>query len=60
MSIKRSHGAGRKAVAGILAALILFVMLFTVGTGYFLFVNQGNLLYTKALSARSNSIQSTL
>jgi len=35
-------------------------MLFTVGTGYFMFVNQSNLQYTQALSNRANSLQSQL
>jgi hypothetical protein len=50
----------RHAVAGILAALILFTMLFTVGTGYFVFVNQNNLRYTQALSTRATALQSQL
>jgi len=37
----------RKAIAGIMAAIILFAMLFTVGTTYFLYVNLNNQLYTK-------------
>jgi hypothetical protein len=44
MRINRARSK-RRAVAGILAAVILFAMLFTVGTGYFLFVNSQNGLY---------------
>jgi len=35
-------------------------MLFTVGTGYFLFVNSDNLLYTQSLSNRASDMQATL
>ncbi len=47
----------RRAVAGLVAALILFVMLFTVGTGYFLWVNTNNGLYSQALAARAAAVQ---
>jgi hypothetical protein len=47
----------RRAVSGIIAGLILFVMLFTVGTGYFLWVNVNNGSYSQALAGRGNAIQ---
>lgn len=43
-----------------MAAIILFAMLFTVGTTYFLYVNLNNQLYTKALSERYNFQQNRL
>ena len=36
----------------------MFTMLFTVGAGYFLYVNQANTVYTKALLARAGGISS--
>ncbi|MDG7012768.1 MAG: hypothetical protein JRN11_04480 [Nitrososphaerota archaeon] len=48
----------RKGVAGIIAAVLMFTMLFTVGAGYFLYVNQANTVYTKALLARAGGISS--
>lgn len=39
-------------MAGIVASVFMFAMLFTVGASYFLFVNQNNLLYSQAVSAR--------
>ena len=50
----------RKGVAGIIAAGLLFSMLFTVGTGYFLFVNNANTFYVKNLSDRTSAMQAQL
>jgi flagellin-like protein len=50
----------RKAIAGILAAIMLFAMLFTVGTAYFLFVNGSNQVYSQALSGRASAVQERL
>ncbi len=50
-------GLRRKAISGIIAATILFAMLFTVGTGFFLLVNNTNSLYSIALANRGNAIQ---
>ena len=50
----------RKGVAGIIAAVLLFSMLFTVGTGYFLFVNNANTFYVKQLSDRTSAMQAQL
>jgi hypothetical protein len=47
----------KRAVAGIVAALILFVMLFTVGTGYFLWVNTNNGSYSQALATRGIDLE---
>ena len=50
----------RKGVAGIISAVILFSMLFSVGTGYFLFVNTTNSLYVTSLSDRTSAMQAQL
>src|SRR3989442_5714290 len=50
----------RKGVAGIISAVILFSMLFSVGTGYFLFVNTTNTFYVKSLSDRTSAMQAQL
>ncbi len=47
----------RRAISGIVAALILFVMLFTVGTGYFLWISNNNASYSQALAQRGSAIQ---
>ena len=47
----------RRGVSGIIAGLIVFVILFTVGTGYFLWVNTNNQMYIQALANRNNDIQ---
>ncbi|MEM0075575.1 MAG: hypothetical protein QXV84_04420 [Conexivisphaerales archaeon] len=50
----------RRAIAGIVAAVILFAMLFTTGLAFFLFLNNENLLYSQSLVARSNKIQASV
>jgi archaellum component FlaF (FlaF/FlaG flagellin family) len=50
----------RSGVAGIVAAVLLFAMLFSAGTGYFLFVNNMNTFYVKNLSDRSSAMQAQL
>ncbi len=57
---RRGYHSKRRGVAGIVAAVILFAMLFTVGTSYFIFVNNANLLYNKALVSRTNQIGESL
>jgi hypothetical protein len=52
--------ASRAAVSGIVAAVLLFSMLFTVGTGYFLFINRGDQLYSAALVGRTAQEQAAL
>jgi hypothetical protein len=44
-------------VAAIIGAVLLFSMLFSVGTGYFLFVNNVNTFYVKGLSDRATAMQ---
>ncbi|MBI3023892.1 MAG: hypothetical protein HYY68_09270, partial [Thaumarchaeota archaeon] len=50
----------KKATAGIIAAVILFAMLFTVGSGFFVFVNSQNQLYVKSLTSRTNGMQENI
>lgn len=47
----------RKASAGIVAAVILFAMIFTVGTSYFISINNTNLLYLKSLTTKTQGTQ---
>ncbi|TLY14873.1 MAG: hypothetical protein E6K86_07345 [Thaumarchaeota archaeon] len=47
-------------MAGIISAVIMFSMLFSVGTGYFLFVNTTNTFYVKSLSDRTSAMQAQL
>ena len=46
----------RLGVAGILATIMLFALLFTVGLSYFLFVSQGTLATNQANAARQNAL----
>ncbi len=57
---ERHTSPRRKAVAGIVATILFFTLLFTVGTGFFLFINGTNLSYSKALVAKANVIQNLL
>ena len=50
----------RKGVAGIVAAVLLFAMLFSVGTGYFLFINTMNGFFVKGFSDRASEMQAQL
>ncbi len=54
--MKRVHSSKRKATAGIIASVILFAMIFTVGTSYFLFVNSTNQQYVQSLVPRVNTL----
>jgi hypothetical protein len=60
LNFKRTRFQRRRAVAGIVAAVMLFAMLFTVGAGYFLFVNSNNQLYDAALTGRTAQEQAAL
>jgi flagellin-like protein len=60
MEIDLKHLKRKRAVSGILAAVILFAMLFTVGTGFFLFANTQNNFYDQALSARNTAQKNQL
>ncbi len=48
--------ARRRAISGIIGAVILFTMLFTIGTEYFIFVNNANNLENQTLVSRGNSL----
>ena len=58
MKVDRDWHSKRRAIAGIVATIFMFAMLFTVGASYFLFVNQNDLLYSQASSARASSLSS--
>ena len=58
MKLDRHWHSKRRAVAGIVATVFMFAMLFTVGASYFLYVNQNNLLYSEASSQRANALSS--
>lgn len=59
--IRRLPFQGQKrATAGIIAAVILFTMLFTVGSGFFVFVNSQNQLYVKSLASRTTGVQDSI
>ena len=49
----------RKAISGVLATIIMFSMLFTVGFGFFLFVNQSTLTTAQANASRQAAVQQT-
>lgn len=58
MRLDRSVHQRRRAMAGIVATVFMFAMLFTVGASYFLFVNQNNMLYSRAASERATALSS--
>ncbi len=60
MNVKRESRAKKRAVSGVLSGLLLFSMLFSVGTGFFLFVSSGESQYSHALSNRATNLQSQL
>ena len=50
----------KRGVAGIVAAVLLFAMLFTTGTAYFLFVSAQNQVYSQSLINRENAAQNKM
>lgn len=60
MIIDKKTIARRRGIAGIIATVLLFAMVFSVGTSYFLFVNSNNLLYSQVASNRNSAVQSGL
>jgi hypothetical protein len=50
----------RPGLSGLVAGLFVFLMLFTIGSGYFVFVNSVNTTYVKALSTRASEMQDQL
>ena len=53
---RERHSYKRKAIAGVVSAVLFFAMLFTVGASYFLFVNYQNQSYVQSLVPRVNSL----
>jgi hypothetical protein len=47
-------------VAAIIGAVLLFAMVFSIGEGYFLFINNVNTFYVKTLSDRTSAMQAQL
>ena len=60
MKIGRSARRSRPALAGIVATVIMFVILFTVGGSYFIFVQAQNASYSQNLLAATNKVQGSL
>ncbi|TLY04090.1 MAG: hypothetical protein E6K95_03125, partial [Thaumarchaeota archaeon] len=60
MSLKGESRTKRRAVSGVVGGLLLFSMLFSVGTGYFMFVINGESQYSQALANRTQGLQSQL
>ena len=50
----------RKAVANLVATIIIFAILFTVGTSYFVFLGSENASYVSNLLAATNKAQGSL
>jgi hypothetical protein len=50
----------RRGVAGIVATVIMFAILFTVGTSYFIFVSSQNSSYVSSLLSATNKVQGNL
>src|SRR5713101_7529616 len=50
--------SARRGTAGVIAAVIMFGILFSVGTGYFIFVNSTNNQYVNNLVSTSGKLQS--
>ena len=59
MKIPRRSGKAR-GISGIIGAVILFTMLFTIGTEYFIFVNNANNLENQALTNRASTLANRL
>lgn len=57
MDLSCGRRARRKAVSGIIAAILLFAMLFTVGASYFVFVNDANTEYSQTYLAAASAAQ---
>ncbi len=58
MNIKGESRTKRRAVSGVLAALLLFSMIFSVGSGYYLFVSSAQSQYNQALTNKGTGLQS--
>ncbi len=51
------RGKGRRGIAGIVAIVIIFAIMFSVGTSYYIYVNSQNAAYSTSLLAAANKIQ---
>src|SRR2546428_8657095 len=60
LSLKGESRTKRRAGSGVVGGLLLFSMLFSVGTGYFMFVINGESQYSQALANRTQGLQSQL
>ena len=58
--MKFARRRSRRAVAGIVATVIMFAILFTVGTSYFIFVNSENQSYVQSLVKATSKEQGSL
>ena len=58
--MKFARRKSRRAIAGIVATVIMFAILFTVGTSYFIFVSSENASYVQSLLTASNKVQGSL
>ncbi|MDG6990960.1 MAG: hypothetical protein JRM99_06010 [Nitrososphaerota archaeon] len=54
------QGRRRHGISGVIGAVIMFTMLFTIGSEYFIFINNANNLSTQALVNRANSLSTRL
>ena len=59
MKIPRTT-ARRRAISGIIGGVILFTLLFTVGTEYFLFINSANNLENQSLMNRASTLDTRM
>ncbi len=56
--MKMGRGAkARRGIAGIVAIVIIFAIMFSVGTSYYIYVNSQNAAYSTSLLAAANKIQ---
>jgi len=58
--LKFARRKSRRAVASIVATVIMFAILFTVGTSYFIFVSSENAAYVQNLLGATNKVQGSL
>jgi hypothetical protein len=58
--MSRAARRKRRGLAGIVAAALMFAMLFSTGTAYFLYVNAQNQTYSQSLVNRANSLQNKM
>jgi len=59
-ALKSTRRESRRGVAGIVATVVMFAILFTVGTSYFIFVGSQNSSYVSNLLSATNKVQGNL